>query len=83
MSEEDGSTNLRKNYCNMEKDGTLYIVEQTMCMDEQEEERLIDNAYSLHMTGRLEYNRDFRPISGGGHITFGKMQMELLGVTMY
>ena len=42
-----------------------------MCKDEQEEEWLIDSVCSLNITGRLEYLCDFRPISGGGHITFG------------
>ena len=44
---------------------------QAMCKEEQEKEWLIDSVCSLHMTGRLEYLRDFRTISGGGHVTFG------------
>lgn len=42
-----------------------------MCKQEHEVEWLIDRVCSLHMIGRLQYLCDFRPISGGRHITFG------------
>ena len=31
---------------------------------------MIDSAYSRHMTGRLDYLRDFKPVSEGGFVTF-------------
>ena len=32
---------------------------------------MIDSACSLHMTGRLDYLHDFKPVSEGGFVTFG------------
>lgn len=42
-----------------------------MCEEDREEGPLIDRACSLLMTGRLKYLRDFKPVTGGGHITVG------------
>ncbi|KAI3510746.1 hypothetical protein L1887_17880 [Cichorium endivia] len=40
-------------------------------VEEQDDEWLIDSACSMHMTGRLEFLRDYREVNFGGYITFG------------
>ena len=44
---------------------------QALCAEKQDKEWMIDSACSLHMTGRLDYLRDFKPVSEGGFVTFG------------
>ncbi|KAI3510684.1 hypothetical protein L1887_17816 [Cichorium endivia] len=39
--------------------------------ENQDDEWLIDSACSMHMTGRLEFLRDYREVSFGGYVTFG------------
>ncbi|KAI3708761.1 hypothetical protein L2E82_38185 [Cichorium intybus] len=39
--------------------------------EEQDDELLIDSACSMHMTGRLEFLRDYREVNFGGYVTFG------------
>ncbi|KAI3505828.1 hypothetical protein L1887_28113 [Cichorium endivia] len=39
--------------------------------EEEDDEWLIDSACSMHMTGRLEFLRDYREVSFGGYVTFG------------
>ncbi|KAI3505855.1 hypothetical protein L1887_28162 [Cichorium endivia] len=40
-------------------------------IEEQDDEWLIDSACSMHMTGRLEFLRDYREVNFGGYVTFG------------
>ena len=42
-----------------------------MCVEDHEIEWLVDIAYALHMTRRLEYLHEFKVIIHGGHVTFG------------
>ena len=44
---------------------------QALCAEQQDIEWMMDSACSLHMTGRLDYLRDFMPVSEGGFVTFG------------
>ena len=44
---------------------------QALCAEHQDKEWMIDSACSVHMTGRLDYLRDFKPVSEGGFVTFG------------
>ena len=42
-----------------------------MCEEDHDNEWLIDSACSLHMTGRIEFLRDFKSVHSGGFVTFG------------
>ncbi|KAL4570004.1 hypothetical protein LXL04_025653 [Taraxacum kok-saghyz] len=44
---------------------------KALCGEQKDKEWLLDSGCSLHMTGRLDYLRDFKPIQQGGHVTFG------------
>ena len=42
-----------------------------MCVNQKDIDWLLDSGCSMHMTGRLDYLRDFKPIKQGGFVTFG------------
>ncbi|KAI3723557.1 hypothetical protein L2E82_35214 [Cichorium intybus] len=45
--------------------------QQAFSTEEQDDEWLIDSACSMHMTGRLEFLRDYKEVNFGGYVTFG------------
>ena len=45
-----------------------------MLQDEQYDNQwYIDSGCSRHMTGKVEYLKDFRELQGAGYVMFGKM----------
>ncbi|KAI3691358.1 hypothetical protein L2E82_49702 [Cichorium intybus] len=46
-------------------------LQQAFSAEEQDDEWLIDSTCSMHMTGRLEFLRDYREVNHGGYVTFG------------
>ncbi|KAI3505837.1 hypothetical protein L1887_28124 [Cichorium endivia] len=71
---ESSSSYTPKNYAFMVNHKTgkgVSIIEQAFSTEEQDDKWLIDSACSMHMTGRLEFLRDYREVNFGGYVTFG------------
>ena len=49
----------------------ILLILQALGGDEKEATWYIDSGCSLHMTGRLDFLREYKLCSNGGYITFG------------
>ncbi|KAI3494495.1 hypothetical protein L1887_40743 [Cichorium endivia] len=48
----------------------FFHIPKAFSIEEQDDKWLIDSACSMHMTGRLEFLRDYREVNFGGYVTF-------------